>query len=131
MVEDVQAAAAALALESVGRVGHRLQFLEDELGHDQRPFEKTGFADLGDPAVDDDARVQDLVDPAAVFFPEKAEEVRRVEPFRLPRPDQEPGRGQKEKKHDPDEGGRARVGGRGLIGRAQDPAQNDAEKACR
>src|SRR6476620_6958174 len=30
------------------------------MGHEERPFEKSRFAEIGDPSVNDDARVEDL-----------------------------------------------------------------------
>ena len=56
----VQAAAAAVALHRVSGVGHKLQLAQDELRQQQRAFDKPGFADVRDPAVDDHAGVEDL-----------------------------------------------------------------------
>ena len=60
-LQDVEPAAASVALERVGGVGHQLQLPQDELrGHDDA-IEETGFGDVRDPAVDDDASIQNLV----------------------------------------------------------------------
>ena len=59
LLQDVEAAAAAVALQRVGGVGDELQLLEHELRDDQRAVEEAGLADVGDAAVDDDAGVED------------------------------------------------------------------------
>ncbi len=51
-------AAAAAALQFVRGIGHLLEFLEDEAGHDQRAAEEAGLADPGNAAVDDDVRIE-------------------------------------------------------------------------
>ena len=37
-----------------------LQLVQDEMGHEEGPFEKSRFTEIGHPSVDDDARVEDL-----------------------------------------------------------------------
>ena len=59
-LQDVQAAAAAVALQRIGRIGDQLQFAQHELRDDQTSVQKTGFDDVGDAAVDDDAGIEDL-----------------------------------------------------------------------
>ena len=61
LLQDVEAATAAVALHRVGRVGHQLQLLEHELRNDQGAVHEPGVADVGDPAVDDHRGVEDLV----------------------------------------------------------------------
>ncbi len=61
LLQDVEAAAAAVALERVGRVGDELQLLQHELRDDERAVDEAGLADVGDAAVDDDAGVENLV----------------------------------------------------------------------
>src|SRR5207302_2185157 len=61
LLEDVEASAAAIALQRVGRIGDELQLLQHELRNHQRAVEETGLADIRDAAVDDDARVENLV----------------------------------------------------------------------
>ena len=61
LLEDIETAAAAVALHGVRRIGDELQFLQDELRDDQRAVEKAGLADVGDAAVDDHARIEDPV----------------------------------------------------------------------
>src|SRR5207342_3525141 len=57
-LQDVEAATAAIAFHRVGGVGHQLQFLEHELRDDERAVDEPGVADIRDPAVDDDAGVE-------------------------------------------------------------------------
>ena len=59
-LQNVETAAAAVAPEGVGRVGDQLKLLEDELRDDERAIDEAGFTDVGDAAVDDDARIEDL-----------------------------------------------------------------------
>ena len=60
-VEDLEAAPAAVAPERVGAVGDVLELVEDEARHDQGAVDEAGLGDLGDPAVDDRAGVDDDV----------------------------------------------------------------------
>ena len=57
--QDLQAAPAAVAAQRVGAVGDVLELVEDEARHDQRAVDEPGLDDLGDPAVDDRAGVDD------------------------------------------------------------------------
>ena len=59
-LEHVEAAAAALALGSVGGVGDDLELAEDELGDDHGAVNESGFGDVCDATVDDDGGVEDL-----------------------------------------------------------------------
>ena len=59
-LQHVKAAAAALALGTIGGVGHHLELAEHELRHHQRAVDKAGFGDVGNAPVDDDASVQDF-----------------------------------------------------------------------
>ena len=60
-LQNVEAAAAAVALHGVGRIGHQLQFAQHELRNHDHAIQKAGFGNVGDAAVDDDAGVQDFV----------------------------------------------------------------------
>src|ERR1700693_2985578 len=59
-LQNVQAAAAAVALERIGRVRYQLQFAEYELGDYQRTIHETCLYDVGDATVDTNAGIQDL-----------------------------------------------------------------------
>ena len=48
LLQDVEAAAAAIALQRVGRVGDELQLLQHELRDDERAVDEAGLADVGD-----------------------------------------------------------------------------------
>ena len=72
LLQDVEAAAAAIALHRIGRVGDELQLLEHELRDHERAVHETGFTDVRDAAVDDDAGVEDLVSLAGPGRPEQA-----------------------------------------------------------
>ena len=61
LLEDVEPAAAAVALHRVGGVGDELQLLQHELRDHERAVEKPGLAHVGDAAVDDHAGVEDPV----------------------------------------------------------------------
>ena len=60
-VEDLETAPAAVAAQRVGAVGDVLELVEDEARDDERAVDEARFDDLGDPAVDDRARVDDDV----------------------------------------------------------------------
>ncbi len=60
-LQDVETAAAAVALQRIGGVGHQLQFAKHELGNDNGAVEKAGFGDISDAAVNDDAGIENLV----------------------------------------------------------------------
>src|ERR1039458_6470360 len=59
-LQDVEAAAAAVALHGVGRIGHQLQLTQHKLGNHYHAVQEAGFGDVGDAAVDDDTGVQNL-----------------------------------------------------------------------
>ena len=81
LLQDVEAAAAAVALQRIGRVGDELQLLQHELRNDQRAVEEAGLADVGDAAVDDDAGVEDPVAPLRSGVAEQADQPRRLQPL--------------------------------------------------
>jgi hypothetical protein len=81
LLEDVESAPAAVALERITRIGYELQLLEYELRDDQRAVHEAGLADVGDAAVDDDAGIEDPVSALRAAGPEEADEARGVEPF--------------------------------------------------
>ena len=81
LLEDVEPAAAAVALERIGRIGDELQLLQHELRDDERAVDEAGLADVGDAAVDDHARVENLVAALRAGGAEQADQPRRLEPF--------------------------------------------------
>ena len=81
LLQDVEAAPAAIALHRVGGIGDELQFLQHELRNDQRAVDESGFADVRDAAVDDHAGVENLVVALRRGRAEQADEPRGLEPF--------------------------------------------------
>ena len=73
-----------VSLEGIGGIGDRLQLPQHELRHDQRPIQEPRFAHVGDPAVDDRARVQNLVLARWTRVAKQASQPRRVEPLAAP-----------------------------------------------
>src|ERR1700735_3494118 len=59
-LQDVQAAAAAIALERIGRIGHQLQFAQYKLRDHQCAVQEPGFDDVGNAPVDNYAGIKDL-----------------------------------------------------------------------
>jgi hypothetical protein len=59
LVENIEAAPAAPAPHGVRRIGNVLELSEDEARDQQRAGHEAGLADVGDPAVDDAAGVDD------------------------------------------------------------------------
>ena len=57
-LQDFQATTAALALERVGGIGDKLQFVENETWNAESAIEKMSFADVGDTTVDEYAGVE-------------------------------------------------------------------------
>ena len=57
-VENIEPAAAAVALQLVARVGDGLQLGDHELRHDELVVDHARFDDVGDAAVDHDARIE-------------------------------------------------------------------------
>ena len=87
LLQDVEAAAAAVALQRVGGVGDELQLLQHELRDDERAVEEAGLADVGDAAVDDDAGVEDAVALLRAGVAEQADQplpAPATRPFRAP-----------------------------------------------
>src|SRR5262249_83849 len=81
LLQDVEPAPAAVALHRIGGIGDQLQLLQHELRDDERAVDEAGFADVGDAAVDDDARVEHLVAPLRTCRAEETREPRRLEPL--------------------------------------------------
>ena len=87
-LEDIQAAAAAVALHGVGGIGHQLQLAQHELGDDDGAVDESGLGDIHDAAVDDHAGVQDLERVLGDLFPaEQSAQRRQVEHIALGRAD--------------------------------------------
>ena len=82
-VEDLEPAAAAVAAERVGAVGDVLELVEHEPRDDQRAVDEAGLDDLGDPAVDDGARVHDDLRIALAGAARRSAVRRPEEPDRL------------------------------------------------
>ena len=80
-MQDVETAAPAVPLQRVGRISDVLQFLQHELRHDQRAVEKSGFDDVRNAAVDDDARVENAVPLLRAGVTEEGQELRGLEPL--------------------------------------------------
>src|SRR5262249_3445185 len=59
-LQDIQPAAATVALERISRIGHQLQFAQNKLRNHQHAVKETGFGDVSDAPVNDHAGVQDL-----------------------------------------------------------------------
>ena len=58
-VQNVQPPPAPRPLHGVGGIGNVLQLVENKARHDQVALQKTGVRNVGDPAVNDDAGVDD------------------------------------------------------------------------
>src|SRR5207302_6780583 len=58
LLEHIHAAPAAISLEFVGAVGDMLQFLQDEARHDHLGIDDPRITNIGNPAVDNDASIQ-------------------------------------------------------------------------
>ena len=100
-LQDVEAAASAIALERVGGVGHQLQLAQYELRGDDDAVEESGFGDVGDAAVDDHAGVEDLVALLALLLAaEDSAQGRQVQQVALVGPDDQSDIGHQE--HDQD-----------------------------
>ena len=96
LLEDVEAAAAAVALERVGRIGDELQLLQHELRDHERAVEKPGLADIGDPAVDDDAGIEDAVALLRPGVAEQADQPLGLQPLPFARAHDDPEVGEDE-----------------------------------
>src|SRR5208283_3235665 len=76
-LQDVEAAASAIAFERIGGISHQLQFAEHKLRDHNQAVEETGF---GDVAVNNDTGIQYLVTLLArLFAAEDAAERRQIE----------------------------------------------------
>ena len=60
-LQNIETAAAAIAFQRIRRVGNLLQFPQDEMRNHENAVQKTRLADIGNPAVNDDARIENLV----------------------------------------------------------------------
>ena len=83
-LEDVETTASAIALEGVGGIGDELEFAKDELRDDDEAVEESGFGDVGDAAVDDNAGIENFKALLArLFASEDAAEGGQVEQIAL------------------------------------------------
>ena len=89
LLQDVEAAAAAVALHRIRRIGHQLQLLEHELRNHQRAVDEAGLAEIGDAAVDDHRGVENLVVALGPGGAEQRHQPRRLEPLALAPADHE------------------------------------------
>jgi hypothetical protein len=96
LLQDVEAAPAPISFHRISRVGDKLQFFEDELRDDQRAVHESGVAQIGDAAVDDHGRIQNLVAALWSGGAEEADEPRRFEPFTFAAANDEPEIGQQQ-----------------------------------
>jgi hypothetical protein len=79
-LQNVQPAAAAVALHGIGRIGHQLQLAQHELRNHQHAIEKAGLGDIGDAPIDDHAGIEDLERLLrSVLHAEDAAEGRQIE----------------------------------------------------
>ena len=60
-LENIQPAATAVALQRVGGIGHQLKLAQHKLRRNNDAIEESGLGNVGNPAVDDDAGVENLV----------------------------------------------------------------------
>src|SRR5215204_4227698 len=81
LLQNIEPAPSAIALHRIRRIRHELQLFQNELRDHDGSVHETGFADVGDAAVDDDARVEDLVTLARTRRTEQRDEVLRFQPF--------------------------------------------------
>src|SRR5438045_4976494 len=59
LIQNVEAAPAALAFYLVARIGQGLQFAQNKTRNDQGAAEKPRADEIGDPAIDDDVGIDD------------------------------------------------------------------------
>ena len=84
-MQDIEAAAAAVALQRVGGIRDKLQLLQHELRDDERTVEKSRLADVRDSAVDDHTRIENTVALLRSGVAEQAYEPLRLKPFAFAR----------------------------------------------
>ena len=79
-LQHFESAAAALAFQRIGGIGHELQLAQHKLRDQHDAIQKMGLANVRDAAVDDDAGVEHLGhSPRAAFAAEQPAEGREVE----------------------------------------------------
>ncbi len=59
-LQNVEPTAAAVAFQRIRRPGNMLQLFEDKLRHNQRPFQKPGFANIRDAAVNNHTGIENF-----------------------------------------------------------------------
>src|SRR5208337_350594 len=130
-LQDVEAAASAIAFERIGGIGHQLQFAEHKLRDHDQAVEETGLGDVSDAAVNNDAGIQYLVTLLArLFAAEDAAERRQIEQVAFVRAHGQSHVGHDHHDHDLQE----TLGGAGRDAVANDERKqisaNDAEHAA-
>ena len=114
-LENIESATAAIALQRVGRIRDLLELTQNEVRNDENAVQKSGFADIGDPPVDDDTRVENLVRLLRrMFATEDAAERRQVQQIAFVRANHESDIGHQEQDEELDE--RERIGVEDRVG---------------
>src|ERR1051325_6494238 len=80
-----QMSAPAVALHRIRRIGDELPRLEHELRDDERAVHEARLADVGDAAVDDDARVEHAIAAARTRVAEEADDALGLQPLGVAR----------------------------------------------
>jgi hypothetical protein len=57
MVKNLQASFASGSFNGIGGIGNVLEFTENKLGDEEWTLNKTGFRDVSNAAIDDDAGI--------------------------------------------------------------------------
>src|SRR5262249_23681055 len=60
-LKNVETTPSTIPFQRICRVSDLLQFTQNEVGNDEHSIQETGFADIGNAAVDDDAGIEDLI----------------------------------------------------------------------
>src|SRR5205814_1722821 len=68
-LQNVESPAAPVPLQGIGGIGDQLQFAQHKLWDDQRAVQESGFYDVGDAPVDDNAGIENLERLTGCLFP--------------------------------------------------------------
>jgi hypothetical protein len=122
LIQNIQATPSSLSLDAVSGVRYKLQLFEDKLRNDQISVDEFRVTNIGDPAIDDHAGIQNLVTLSCHFLFEKAGKKGRIKPLMFSYADQKSDIGHDHQEQNPDERGGPFLLSDALVDSSQTPA---------
>jgi hypothetical protein len=129
-LQNVQPAAAAIALQRIARIGNQLQLTKNELWSDHNAIQESRLRNIGDSAIDDHAGIQDFVAFLELFLTtEDAAKCGQIQEVALVRADDQPDIRHQQHDHDLEEAAQRSIDQAVMNDQCEQVSANDAEDA--